>query len=106
MAAGDWFENNCIYFHLKHNLCLLPLSFPHRVLNRALREGKEKRKVWLTLVCLGFSSAASVASAERAALGVGSSVPRSSEVFCVLQCRQHLNPYSVVAFLCCERGGG
>lgn len=25
-------------------------------------------------------------------------------MFCVLKCRQHLNPYSVVAFLCSESG--
>lgn len=47
-------------------ICASSPSFSPSVLNRALREGREKRKGWLTLVHLGFSSAASVALADRA----------------------------------------
>ena len=64
-------------------ICASSPSPSPSVLDRALREGKEKREVWLTLVYLGFSSTASVASADWAAMGAGSSVLQSSGLHCV-----------------------
>lgn len=71
------------FIFIRNIICASSSSRSPSVLNRALREVKEKRKVWLTLVYLGFSSTASVAPADGAVLGVGSSVRRGSDVYFV-----------------------